>query len=73
MINNKEMIGIYNVLNFQEKYARLLSNWKIEPYNSSLTEEIYSIHHYLRIFNPLEKKDDGGKCRLENLFFQFEI
>lgn len=41
MINNKEMIGIYNVLNFQEKYARLLSNWKIEPYNSSLTEEIY--------------------------------
>lgn len=69
MINNKEMIGIYNVLNFQEEYARLLSNWKIEPYNSSLTEEIYSIHHYLRIFNPLEKEDDGGKCRLKKYFF----
>ena len=65
LINKQEIVALFLILNQKDQYKYILPNWEKAFRESSLSDELYSIHFYLKQYNAIQTE---RYCRVRSIF-----
>ena len=65
LINKKEIDALFSILNQKDQYKYVLPNWDRAVRESCLSDELYSIHFYLKQYNAIQS---SRYCRVRSIF-----